>query len=335
MTRRVSIALLLAALLVPMMPGRAQNPPPGKGSQEQVIRTGADLVNIIFSVLNRREEFVKDLEKGDFRVTEDGKEQRIEFFSRETDLPLRIGLLLDTSNSIRDRLKFEQEAATDFVHQVVRRRKDQAFLMIFDNRPVVIQDFTDDLNDLTETIRRQRAGGGTALYDAVYDACRDRLTNPPLPEEENKQVRRVLVVISDGMDNLSDRTRSQAIEMAQRAEVVIYTISTSTDWMSITGAKPQKYHKTEGDKVLEQMAEQTGGRAFFPYRIDDLARSFQDISVELRSQYSLGYTPSNRTFDGRFRQIKIEVDRRGLLVRARKGYFATRREAQTPADPGQ
>jgi VWFA-related protein len=274
------------------------------------------------------------LDKPNFRVFEDGKEQKVDFFSRETDLPLRIGLLLDTSGSIRDRLKFEQEAATDFLYLVIRRGKDQAFLMIFDNEPDFIEDFTDDLNKLTGTIRRQRAGGGTALYDAIYEASLNKLFRAPLPEGPNKEVRRILVVISDGRDNLSDRTRSEAIEMAQRAEVTVYTISTSTDWISLSGTSPKKYHKDEGDKVLEAIAEQTGGRAFFPYRVDDLGRSFQDIGDELRSQYSVAYVPSNRALDGKFRNIKVEVDRKGLNVRARKGYFAPRPASASATAPG-
>jgi VWFA-related protein len=326
--RPALFVLLLVVILLPRVPGHAQQrpvpPPPGK-QEMPTIRRGVDLVNVVFSVLNRREKFVTELDKGNFRVFEDDKEQKVDFFSRETDLPLRIGLLLDTSNSIRERLKFEQEAATDFLHSVIRRNKDMAFLMIFDNEADVVQDFTEDLNKLTDTILRQRAAGGTALDDAIYRACRDKLFQAPPPEGPNKEMRRVLVVISDGVDTGStEHTRSEAIEMCQRVEAAVYTISTSTDWVSITGTEPKKYHKTEGDKVLESIAEQTGGRAFFPYRIDDLNRSFQDIGDELRSQYSLAYVPGNRTLDGKFRAIRIEVDRKGLKVRARKGYFAPR-----------
>jgi VWFA-related protein len=265
----------------------------------------------------------------DFEVSEDNVRQKITAFSRESDLPLRIGLLMDTSNSIRDRLKFEQEAAVDFLHNVMRRRKDTAFLMIFDSEPSVIQDYTDDVGQLTEVILKQRAGGATALYDAVWTAARQRLVNAPLATGPNPAVRRVLIVISDGLDTLSDHSRSDAIEMAQRADVSIYTISTSTDWMSVSGDTPKKYDFTEGDEVLRKLADETGGRAFFPYRIDDLAQSFADIGTELRSQYSLAYVPTNRAPDGRFRTIKIEAKGSGLTVRARKGYFAPR-----PPKPG-
>ena len=275
------------------------------------------------------------MERGNFSVFEDNRAQEIQFFGRETDLPLRIGLVLYTSNSIRDRLKFEQEAAIDFVHNVIRRRKDLAFLMTFDTEPAVIQDYTDDAGLLSEMVMKQRAGGGTALYDAVFVACRERLLNAPLAPAPNPEVRRVLVIISDGEDTFpGGRSLSDAIEMAQRAEVAIYAISTSTDWVSVSGSTPKKFSMTDGDKVLKRLAEETGGRAFFPYRIDDLAQSFQDIGEELRSQYSLGYVPANRVTDGRFRAIRIDVDQKGLNVRARKGYFAPRAASSSPGGTG-
>jgi VWFA-related protein len=295
--------------------------------QIPAIRAEVTLVNVIFSVLNRRNRFVTDLDRKDFRVFEDGRTQTITNFSRETDLPLRIAVLLDTSNSIRDRLQFEKDAAIDFLANVVRRRKDLAMVMTFDNEPQVIQDFTDDVGALSEAVMKQRAGGATALYDAIYIACRDYLYKAPPAAGENPELRRVLVVISDGQDTMpSERAFSEALEMALRADVVIYTISTSTDWLSTTGT--QKYHKTDGDKILERLADEGGGRVFFPYRRDDLAQSFLDISTELRSQYSLAYVPENKTADGRYRKIRIETERKGLIVRARKGYFAPRAPAK-------
>jgi VWFA-related protein len=313
--------------------------PPAQGAQQlepgqSIVRT-VDLVNVVFAVLNRRNRFVTDLEQKEFRVFEDGKPQEIRNFSRETNLPLRIGLLLDTSNSIRDRLQFEQEAAIDFLAMVLRRHKDLAFLMTFDSEPQLIHEFTADVSALAETIKKQRAGGATTLYDAVYEAAGTHMARAPLPAGD-PSMRRVLVVISDGFDSMpSQRLRSEAIELAQRNDVAIYTISTSTDWMSVTGSKPEKYHYTEGDKVLITLAEETGGRAFFPFKLDDLGRSFLDISDELRSQYSLAYTPTNRSPDGKFRSIKIETERKGLIVRGRKGYFAPRGPAVPSRPSGQ
>src|SRR5713101_4165489 len=313
MRHLLPIALLVAALVAPPAPVGAQQAPrdaPPQRPDETTIRREVKLVDLIVTVVNRRQKLVTDLQKEDFTVSEDGLQQEIRYFGRQTDLPLRVGMLLDTSNSIRDRMKFEQEAAIDFLYNVIRRKKDQAFLMVFDNEPSIIQEFTDELGALRDVILRQRAGGGTALYDAIYAACKERLGNPPLPTGESPEVRRVLVVISDGDDNLSSHSRGEAIEMAQRGGVVIYAISTSTQWVSAI--------------------EETDGRAFFPYRVDDLAQSFLDIGDELRSQYSLAYVPANKSADGKFRRIQIRVNRKGLIVRARKGYFAPRASAEAP-----
>lgn len=272
--------------------------------------------------MDRHHNFITDLEQNDFKVTEDGAEQQIRFFGRDTDLPLRIGLLLDTSNSIRPRLEFEQDAAIDFLNSVLRRNKDMAFLMTFDNEPEVIQDFTGDVSDLGTAIRKQRAGGGTALNDAIYRAS-EKLINPPLPSGPNPEVRRVIVVISDGDDNLSDHALSEALEAAIRAEVAIYTISTNTDWIAIDNPdKPQKYHLDPGDKILQQFADESGGRPFFPYRVDDLAQSFVDIGTELRSQYYIAYSPAVPASNGGYHRIQVDTDRKGLIVRTRKGYYA-------------
>ncbi len=335
MRKPILSAVLFAGFVLPLLalpqqpkaPAPPQTRPPAKQEDQEIttLKFPVDLVSVVFSVLNRRQKFVTDLSQEDFQVSEDNVQQKITNFSRESDLPLRIGMLLDTSNSIRDRLKFEQEAAVDFLNNVMRRRKDIAFLMTFDSEPSFIQDYTDDVGLLTQVILKQRAGGTTALYDAIWTAARQRLAFAPLAAGSNPAVRRVLVVISDGEDTApSEHSRAEAIEMAQRADVSIYTISTSTDWMSITGTTPQKYHHTEGDQVLQRLADETGGRAFFPYRIDDLAQSFADIGTELRSQYSLAYVPTNKAPDGRFRTIKIQPTQSGLSVRARKGYFAPR-----------
>src|SRR6266849_3123084 len=286
MRHLLPIALLVAALVAPPAPVGAQQAPrdaPPQRPDETTIRREVKLVDLIVTVVNRRQKLITDLQKEDFTVSEDGLQQEIRYFGRQTDLPLRVGMLLDTSNSIRDRMKFEQEAAIDFLFNVIRRRKDQAFLMIFDNEPSVIQSYTEDVGQLRDVILRQRAGGGTALYDAVYSACSELLSNPPLPLGQNPEVRRVLVVISDGDDNLSTHSRGEAIEVALRGGVVIYAISTSTQWVSAIEEKDpakrsnRKYHMEASDKVLEQLAEETGGRAFFPYSVDDLAQSFLDI----------------------------------------------------------
>jgi Ca-activated chloride channel homolog len=314
-------------------------PAPAQVDRQGTIVRNVNLVDVLYSVVTKREKLVTDLNKDDFKVFDDGAQQEITSFSQPTDLPLRIGMVLDTSNSIRDRLKFEQDAAIDFLFNALRRGKDQAFLMTFDDGPQIIKDFSGDTGDLRDTILKQRAGGGTALYDAVYAASQELLNKSPLPPGPNTDVRRVLVVISDGDDNSSNRSRGAAVEMAQRAGVIIYSISTSTQWVNVDDERDpakrvnRKYEKGEGDHVLEQLAAETGGRAFFPYRVDDLGQSFLDIGDELRHQYALAYSPGNRAPDGRFHTIRIQVSRKDLIVRSRKGYYSVA-TSPFPAPPG-
>ena len=348
---------LAAAVLLPASALRPQQapastkqqpappPPPGQQANPQTGQTfvkEVNLVDVLFTVLNRRNKLVPDLQENDFKVFDEGKPQEIRYFSKQTDLPLRIGMLLDTSNSIRDRIKFEQDASVSFLFSVVRRNKDQAFVMTFDDEPQVLQTFTSDTGSLRDQIMGTRAGGGTAIYDAIYQACSTQLNHPPRPEGDQPDVvRRVMILISDGEDNLSTHTRAEAIELAQRTSVVIYTISTSTQWVSLEETDPnktsdRKYHLTEGDKILQDLAEETGGRAFFPYHVDDLDQSFQDIGDELRNQYSIAYQPANYVLDGRYHKIRVEVpDHKGYQVRARRGYYArANRGANAPSDPG-
>jgi VWFA-related protein len=331
--RALGIAILVflsAIAVVSAQQTRTSSPPqaPDQDNRQGTIVRNVNLVDVLFSVVTKREKLVTDLTEADFKVFDDNVQQEITSFSQPTDLPLRIGMVLDTSNSIRERLTFEQDAAIDFLFNALRHGKDQAFLMTFDDGPEIIKEFTGDAGDLRDVILRQRAGGGTALYDAVYEACEQLLNKSPMPPGPNPDVRRVLVVISDGDDNSSNRSRGAAIEMAQRAGVIIYTISTSTEWVTVDEESDplkqvnRKYAKTEGDHVLEQLADETGGRAFFPYRVDDLGQSFLDIGDELRHQYALAYSPSGRVADGKYHTIRIEVDRKDLIIRARKGYYS-------------
>ncbi len=317
-------------------PAAPPAPPPATSQgQEKPQQSGTtfithvNLVDVLFTVLDRRNKLVPTLEKQDFKIFDDNMLQDIRYFSKQSDLPLRIGMLLDTSNSIRDRLKFEQDAANNFLFSVLRPKKDEAFVMTFDDEPEVIQEFTNDTGALRDHILRTRAGGGTAVYDAIYDACEKELSHPPRPPGDQPDVvRRVMILISDGEDNLSTHTRAEAIEMAQRTSVVIYSISTSTQWVSLDDPNKEqsgnrKYHLTEGDQILRSLAEETGGRAFFPYHVDDLDQSFQDVSEELRNQYSLAYNPMNHAFDGRYHKIRVETpEHKGFQVRARRGYYA-------------
>ncbi|GAC1637224.1 MAG: hypothetical protein NVS9B14_16980 [Candidatus Acidiferrum sp.] len=202
--------------------------------------------------------------------------------------------------------------------------------MTFDDEPQIVQGFTGDTGMLRDQIVKTRAGGGTAVYDAIYEACAKHLSNPPRPPGNQPDiVRRVMILISDGEDNLSDHTRAEAVEMAQRTGVVIYTISTSIQWVTTTAEKDCratgscKYHLTDGDKILQDLAEETGGRSFYPYHVDDLDQSFQDIGDELRNQYQITYNPNNFVPNGKYHRLKIETPKfGGYQVRARRGYYA-------------
>src|SRR5207253_11087557 len=226
----------------------AKQADPSDDDPVATIKTQVREVNVIFTVTDKHGRFKKDLKQEDLHILDDGKApEQIRDFRAETDLPLRVGLLVDASNSIRDRFKFEQEAAIEFLNSIVRPKQDLAFVIGFDSTPEVTQDFTNNGEKISNGIRMLRPGGGTALFDAVYFACRDKL----MKQKDRSTVRRAIILLSDGDDNQSHSTLSEAIEMAQRAEVIIYTISTSTS-----------NTEDRGDKVLRKLAENTGGRAF-------------------------------------------------------------------------
>jgi len=297
-----------ASPIVP--PKKAEAPKPADDDSEAVttFRKRVDEVNVIFTVTDKHGHFIKDLKKDDVRVMDDHKPpSSVVQFRSETDLPLRVGLLIDASNSIRDRFRFEQEAAMYFLAQIVRPKSDQAFVLGFDTTAEVTQDFTDNTENLAHGVRMLRPGGGTAMYDALYYACRDKL----MKASGTGPVRRAIILVSDGEDNQSRVTMGETIEMAQRAEVIIYAISTNISNI-----------KMRGDKVMEKMAEATGGRAFFPFKIEDVSNAFAEIQDELRSQYAVAYKPADFQADGRYRSIDIAADNKKYHVRARKGYYA-------------
>lgn len=271
-----------------------------------IIRT-VNEVNVVFTVTDKHNHYVKDLAKSDFKVVDnDLPVEDIRSFRRETDLPLQVGLLVDASNSIRDRFKFEQESAIEFLNDIIRRKYDQAFIVGFDVAPELTQDFTDNSELLSQGIRALHPGGGTAMYDALYYACRDKLLKSP----QVGQTRRAIILVTDGDDNSSHVTREEAIEMALRANVIVYTISTNFP----SGG--------EGDKILRRIADATGGRAFEPFQLTDVANAFAQIQDDLRSQYELSYRPERFAHDGSYRTIEITALHKGLKVRSRTGYYA-------------
>jgi VWFA-related protein len=287
----------------------AAQPSPQGAQQPNIptVRVRSDEVNVVFTVVDKDGRFVRDMKQEQFKILDNHlPPQRILDFRAQTDLPLYVGLLIDSSNSIRDRFQFEKDAASEFLYDVIRPRSDAAFVLAFDEQWDLTQDFTGDLDKLRNGLKSIHAGGGTALWDAVYYACREKLMKEPA----RNAVRRAIILVSDGDDNASRVYRDEAIDMAQRAEVIIYTISTTL----------MNTH-TKGDDDLKKLAESTGGRAFFPTRLDDVSAAFADIQEELRSQYSVSYRAQNLVANGEFRPIQISADNKKFRVRAKKGYY--------------
>ena len=265
-------------------------------------------VNILFTVTDKKGRFITDLGKDDFEVIENKKQQVIQQFTAESDLPLRLAVLVDTSNSIREQFRFEQQAAIRFIQSVLRPRQDRLMLVSFDSAAELVTDLTDNLQKLEEGVKSMRPGGGTSFYDAIYFACKDKL----MMDQPRDKFRRAMIVISDGLDTESRVSRDQALEMAQKADVVIYAISTN-----ITR------DETDGDKVLKYLTEETGGQAFFPFKIEDLDQSFENIANELRHQYNIFYRPEPLKADGLYHPVTVKTrNRKDLVIRARKGYYA-------------
>jgi Ca-activated chloride channel family protein len=311
---------------------------------EQIIRIEVKEVQIPFSVFDRRGNLVLDLKKEDFRVFEDGVEQKVDYFSAPTNLPLRFGILIDTSASARIRLKFEKEAAMQLGYYVLAHDNDhQGFVMTFDHGPDVIQDYTNNPDDLTTALDKLQAAGGTALYDAIIEACQKNLLAAPGPGIP----RRVLVVFSDGEDNLSKHSLDQAVDVALRAEARIFAVSSNGYGMN-----------APGDDVLKRLVEKTNGRMYSP--LDDLpstafatgyisrhqleesqnavfapgtgqytaelaaalTKALVAIGDELTNQYAIGYTSSNDRLDGNFRTLEIRTRRENVDLRYKRGYYA-------------
>ena len=295
----------------------------------------ANLVSVVFSVTDRRGRYRTGLGPDDFTVFEGDTQQTVRDFLSESNLPLRIGLLIDTSQSIRARFQFEQEAAIDFLHTVLRPKTDRAFVVSFDSEARIEQDLTGDPIDLAEAIRELRAGGGTALYDAIYTSS--RLMMAESTNERGEPFRKMLIIISDGQDSYSQVTREEALEMARRHDVTIFTVSTTAPDIRYSEKamelrNPCKVHNREGDRVLQRYAQATGGASYCPFNTIDVGRSFQRIADELRSQYTLTYRPTNRSNEREFREIDITTRRDGLSVHHRPGYYAKPTERDTRRD---
>jgi Ca-activated chloride channel homolog len=283
-------------------------PPTRSGSAAAwTIHTNVDQVTLFFSVTSHGH-MVNDLQQSDIRILDDNKPpEKIEQFAPQSKLPLRLALLVDTSGSVHDRFSFEKHAATEFVRKMLSGTSDLGFIAGFSEETTVTQDFSAESTELGKGIEKLANGGGTALFDAVSYACRKLAAYP-----ENQRVARVLVVLSDGEDNSSHTSLNQSLRTAERAGVTIYTVSTRED----------RGDKTDADRILEVLAERTGGEAMFPGDILTLGKSFDKLHDLIRSRYFVAYKPANFQSDGSYRAISVIAERDGkrLQVRSRRGY---------------
>ena len=295
----------------PAVDAQASNTDSSMDVNAPTIKIGVNEVNLIFTVTDRRGHYNPNMKLNDFALLDDQKAPaHVNSFHQQINLPLRVGIVIDTSSSIHSRFQFEQQAATEFLLQILKARSDRAFVMGFDVTPNITADWTNNLDALQTGVNRLKPGGGTALFDAVYSACRDKLLDASRGQEP---VRKAIILLSDGDDDQSRVYLGEAIKECQRAETIIYAIS--TNWTPSRG---------QGDKVMEQMASETGGQSFFPPSVEDISLSFTNIQEELRSQYALTYTPADFKYDGAFRPIYLYCNDRRYVVRAKKGYFAPR-----------
>jgi VWFA-related protein len=291
--------------------------PGGATPVEFSMKKQVNEVNLFF-VASQGKRFIDDLSMGDISIRDDRKPPAaILGFRTEKELPLRIGLLIDTSDSLHQRFRFEQAAAGAFLRRALMDPADEAFVMGFSGDQNLKQDFTHSSDLLTRAVKGLKVNGGTALYDAIRSSCELLLRHP-----EQEVVARVLVVLSDGQNNSGKATLEDAIDIAQRAEVTVYTISTAPPAVSPSDTNARDIH--DGNQNLRRLAEDTGGRVLFPARPKDIERAFAKINEELRSRYAISYRPADFSADGRYRRISIAAKKAGksLRVRARKGYYA-------------
>ncbi len=301
---------------------KPQTPQTQKPGEKQDDTKPQDDVNIIVNVRlpitvtdNKTNRFVVDLQKSDFEITEDKIPQEIVSFTVQSDLPLDIAVLMDTSNSVKPKLKFEKDAAVSFLQTMLTARKDRALFATFDSQVELHQDFTNRLDQLTRAIDKVKAQGETRMYDAIYQVCEEKMLAP-----SSLGRRHAMVVITDGEDTISEKELKDAIDLAQRSETQVFVISTKAG--GFFGVQSGTVDRKE-DKDLKRLAEETGGRAFFTAEVIELERSFSAIARELRSQYQVAYQPTNDKYDGKFRRIEVRLpNHKELKLRTKAGYNA-------------
>ena len=311
MIRRATTAAAIAAACIIRM-GAAGAQPPDTPGQPPAFRAGVDVVSLTVTVTDREGRFVTDLEESSFRVYEDGVQQEINFFTK-TQLPIALALLIDTSASMDEKMTTAQEAAIGFAQRL--RPEDLAEIVDFDSRVNILQPFTNDLEQLERAIQRTTAGGSTSLYNAIYIALRE-LAKAPLRQADLR--REAIIVLSDGEDTSSLVSFEEVLELSKRSDTAIFSIGLQSDESRArTGFR-------EADFVLRQLAQETGGRAFFPERIEELPEIYRQISDELSSQYSVGYISGNPLRNGQWRRVLVRTDRDAVSTRSKQGYYAPR-----------
>ena len=309
MSLRLSRLLATALAGIVLLAGVSLNAQLSQGVSDQTYRVDVDLVNVLCSVFDRKtRSFVTAFSQNDFSIFENGRRQEITNFTRETDMPLTLAVLMDTSSAVAPKLKFEQDAAISFFHNVLKEN-DRAMLVEFNSSVNLLQDFTDDPNKLANQVRKLRAGGNSSLFDAIDVVCDQKMIR--------ETGRKAMIIISDGNDSGSSVDYKQAVEMALRAECAIFSVSVSKGGFFGTGDDTRR-----GDNTLRNLARETGGKVFFPFIVEELEDAFREINQELRSQYSIGYVSNNPRRDGSFRKLEIRVRERNMELNHRKGYYA-------------
>jgi VWFA-related protein len=303
--------VILTLMLVLAIRGQTCGQALAEDQVSRAIKVDVDLVNVLCNVYDKRGSLVTSLSQEDFEVREDGKQQQLRYFARETNLPLTVALLVDVSGSVRRFVELEKDTAGRFLREILRP-EDQALLIGFGSRMILWQDFTSSAPALQDALGRMHAipfrglppdgqpMPGTLLYDAIYGTAHQKLKGVP--------GRKVVVVISDGLDNGSQKKLEEAVAAAQTTNSIVYGICYQAGFA--------------GCNFLNDLAEPAGGRSFKVTVKTSLSEIFQIIEAEMRSQYALGYVPTNRLHDGSFRRLQVRLRQPGLRVRTRKGYFA-------------
>jgi Ca-activated chloride channel homolog len=311
MTAASRIVLTLMVLALLDWPLRSQEQAPDQGAPSLLFRAGIDVVSLNVTVTDPAGRYVTDLAEDELSVFEDGAKQDLTFFSR-TNFPVTLAFLIDTSSSMEDKMLTAQEAAIGFARRL--RPQDQAEVIDFDSRAEVRQTFTSSIPDLERAIRKTAAGGSTSLYNAVYISLKELKKTQVSPAKEVR--RQAVILLTDGEDTSSLVTFDEVLELARRSETTIYAIGLmSADSTSSRGFR-------EANFALRQFSGETGGRAFFPNDIKDLASTYGQIFEELSSQYTVGYMSKNPRADGAWRRIVVRVTRPNVTARTKEGYYA-------------